>query len=239
MNFRIFMNIAMLIGSLFLCIGMIQSEIIQGKKTESNVTYQDQLRGLVYTVANRSDNLRAFGLDKKMVQQTLKQFERLEEDNDKRKITNLLRQGSSNTDVIEAFCGIKDKIRPRYAVAPFLIKEHNGRRSPIDIRRERVEFYEWASTVDIKLIYEMLELRQDPKPDSTKMFYGAIFLKDEDLLINRQSPWGEGVVSWKWTRVVRESVDKKIKLEEIMTQYFALMHFFIEVAQSPQGICEF
>ena len=75
----------MLIGSLFLTVGMMRSEIIQGKKTESNVTYQDQLRGMVYMSLNRSDNLRAFGLDKRMVQKTLKQFERLEENNDKRK----------------------------------------------------------------------------------------------------------------------------------------------------------
>ena len=37
--------------------------------------------------------------------------------------------------------------------------------------------------------------------------------------------WGEGVSSWKWIRVVREAKDKNIKLEEMMTQYFALMHF--------------
>ena len=57
----------------------------------------------------------------------------------------------------------------------FLVKEHNGRRKPIDIRRYRVEFDEWALTVDINLIYEMLNCDKIPSQIPPKCFMARYF----------------------------------------------------------------
>ena len=60
------------------------------------------------------------------------------------------------------------------------------------------------------------------KVDTTKMFYGAVFLKKEDYILENTNPWGQGNSSWKWKGVLRDARDEKVDLEEELPKYFAL-----------------
>jgi hypothetical protein len=236
MGFRIFINVALIIGGLFVIVGMIQGEIVQGKEVDVNVTYIDRLRDISFTAFDREVNLGYFGLDKVMIKETMKYIKRGEER--KKNIAAALKGIAEDQDAIQAFCGLNSEIRPRYAVAPYLIKEENGRRKALNVRRvKKVEYQDWAQNLYLKDIYAKFELRADPKVDTTKMFYGAIFLKKDEDLLQEISPWGNGPSSWKWKGVLRLAKDEQVKLNEIMAEYFALMLLFIETAQESGGVC--
>ena len=82
--------------------------------------------------------------------------------------------------VTKAFCGSTSEIRPRYAVALYLIVEKNGIRTIMNVRRStNIEYNDWALSLDLKLMYEELELQADPKFDSTKKnltFFESVLL---------------------------------------------------------------
>ena len=149
MYFRIFINTALIIGGAFVVFGMIQGEHVQGKKAEYFATYTDRLRDISYSSFEREVNLGEFGLDKKMIKDTMKQIERGEER--KKNIGVALKAIANDQKAIEAFCGINGEIRPRYAVAPYLIQEKNGRREPLNLRRvKKVKFQDWAQNLYLK-----------------------------------------------------------------------------------------
>ena len=238
MNFRMIINLAFLVGGIFVVFRMIQGEYVQREKVQTQVRYRDRLRDITYSSYERKNNLLEFGLDEKMVAQTISLIEKYEK-RYKRGIESGFDKVEAIDEVTKAFCGNSSDIRPRYAVAPYLILEKNGRRQVAEIRRStNIEYNEWALSLDLMLMYQELELRADPKTDSTKMFYAALLSKKEDMLSKRIHPWGEGS-SWKWKGVLRDSKDEKIKITEMLVEYFAIMHLYIERAQSSGGICEY
>ena len=237
MGFR-FINLALLLGGLLVIFGMIRGEYVQREKVEVQVTHRDRLRDLTFVSYERKNNLLDFGLDEKMVTQVLSLIDKYEEKY-KRKIAAGFDKVENIDAVTKAFCGNKSDVRPRYAAAPYLIIENNSRRQVLNVRRATtIEYQDWALSIDINLMYEQLELQADPKVDSTKMFYAALLTKKEDMLLNRISPWGKGS-SWKWKGVLRESKEEKINIEELLVESFALLHLYVEIAQSPNGVCEF
>tara|TARA_B100000925_G_C21964550_1_gene454916 strand:+ start:280 stop:1002 length:723 start_codon:yes stop_codon:yes gene_type:complete len=240
MYFRLVINVVLIIGCIVVVTGMINGEVIQGKKTETNYIYPDRLRDIRYSPSDRESNLRDFGLDEKMIKSTQKFVQKFESAQGDKRIKKVLQKIRKDQDAIRAVCGQNENIRPRYAVAPYLIKEENNRRVSVNIRRiKSVEFQEWISSAYLEEIYEHLELRKNPKVDTTKMFYGAVFLKKEDYILENTNPWGQGTSSWKWKGVLRDARDEKFPIEKELPQYFALMMMFIETAQGVDGVCEY
>ena len=238
MDFRFIINLALLIGGLFVAFRMTQGEYIQQKEIETSYKYMDQLRDINFSSYERKNNLLDFGLDENMVKQVISIIEKYEEKY-KRKIEAAFDKADEIDQVTKAFCGSTSEIRPRYAVAPYFIVENNGVRKTLDVRRAtNIEYNDWALSLDLKVMYEELELQADPKFDSTKMFYAALLTRKEDMLIKRIPPWGEGS-SWKWKGVLRESKEEKINIEQLLIEYFAVLHLYIEIAQSPSGICDY
>ena len=240
MYFRLVINVVLIIGCIVIVTGMIDGEVIQGKKVETNYVYPDRLRDIRYSPSDRESNLRDFGLDDKMIKSTQKFVDKFESTQGDKRIKKALQKIRDDQDAIRAICGQNENIRPRYAIAPYLIKEENNRRVSINIRRMKgIEFQDWISSAYLEEIYEYLELRKNPKVDTTKMFYGAVFLKKEDYILGKTNPWGQGNSSWKWKGVLRDARDEKVDLEEELPKYFALMMMFIETAQGVDGVCEY
>ena len=234
MKMRFIMNIAVLISLSLVSVPLLLNEFVPKEVIEVKRKNIDTLRDITYTSIDRKENLSSFGLSPEQVALAIKKIERYEEKY-KVPIRKKLSSTSEAEQVVEAFCGQVGTIRPRYAAVNFLVMEKNGRRLPVDIRRlKRIERQEWSLAMNVELFYKDLELVPDPKPDSTKMFVAAILSSKEDLLLDRISPWGKGS-SWKWKGVVRENKG----IEDKVVDYFAILHLFVEIAQSSDGICEY
>ena len=78
MYFRLVINVVLIIGCIVVVTGMINGEVIQGKKTETNYIYPDRLRDIRYSPSDRESNLRDFGLDEKMIKSTQKFVQKFE-----------------------------------------------------------------------------------------------------------------------------------------------------------------
>ena len=134
--------------------------------------------------------------------------------------------------LVDTFCARTSAIRPRYSAINWLIKESNGRREVIDpVRDVDLQEQEWAGRVSLEFIYQDLELREDPRADSTKMAIAALLTGNESALTNRERPYGEGDY-WLWDEVL----DQHPKIEKQLVEYFfAIMSLW----SSPTPLMEF
>ena len=53
MYFRLVINVVLIIGCIVIVTGMIDGEVIQGKKVETNYVYPDRLRDIRYSPSDR------------------------------------------------------------------------------------------------------------------------------------------------------------------------------------------
>lgn len=239
MSLRFWLNLSSLIAVGIFTGNMIRAEKVESKLISQDVVYVDRLVKLdiQYLETERRANLENMGLDSKMLRRALKKIKSWEKKQSK--IDALLQAAmDENGDMVEkSFCIKNPNERPRYYASVFLLKENKeGDLDIIDLKRiSQLENQEWAETIPFEAAYDKLELREDPKVDSTMMFAAALLSKNIDSIIDEDFPFGEGS-NWSWEDVKKQ--EKNNDIEEKVISYLALMHLFMESASNPvKRIC--
>lgn len=195
----------------------------------------DPLLGIEYTKSNRRINMKAFGLSERMQQSALDRMRRIEQRNG-RKIELLLEGADNPNAVVDAFCGDTAQVRPRYAALRFLVKEKNGLRNALRVSSVTgLDAQDWAVLAPVSDVYEAIELIDNREKDATLMALAAILEGREQDALKGFAPWGRGLLpgQWSWEKVVSTYAG----LDERVIEYLAVMHLFVEAANSDGGIC--
>ncbi len=136
----------------------------------------------------------------------------------------------------DALCGSTRQRRPRYGALEFLVEQEGEKRQTISLLEiSSLRRQEWTKTAPIQRVYETADLAKPAEPNSTVMAMAAIFTRNEETLIEGNSPWGATTLSrWSWDKVKEDHPG----IEERLVEYFALMHLTVEQARGDGGICE-
>lgn len=212
---------------------LISAEHIDTVKPEvSDIEYDDRLSDLVYSKSNREQNLAAFGLNESQVKQSRKYFRRYEQM--ERQILSRLTQ-NTEAGLADIFCSRTEDIRPRYAALGTLILTENGERIIWDPKEQNsFDIQAWASPYSLESIYEDIEKGRTELPSSTAMVVTAFVSGVEDAVITRLEPWGRSNRSWDWD-VVQSKYAKNMNK---VVEYFSILHYVTEMANSENGICQ-
>jgi len=137
-------------------------------------------------------------------------------------------------DVGRVFCPGTGIPQP-YAAMRFLVSGVGGRRDVVDV--ERLKLFEpqpWFDAAPVDAVYNRIELTSGRKSDATLMGVVSLLLSKEDDALDGQSPWSTGLMgSWGWGPV-RKTYPSS---EMLVIQYFSLMHYLTELANTREGIC--
>jgi hypothetical protein len=134
---------------------------------------------------------------------------------------------------VDVFCGHDSEIRPRYAVLRYAVQIRGEKRVPMPMKRIKLKPQDWVDALALKDMYADVELIKDVQPDATVMVVASILSNAEDLLNDREEPFGRGY-KWSWKRAKIEFPE----VQEAVIQYLANMHVMVEVAQGADGICD-
>ena len=192
----------------------------------------DQLRDISYRKGNRKENFEAFGLTDEEVDRALSRAKEVET-KEKKIIENLSSPPGDIELLVDSLCGHSSDIRPRYATLRYAVRIRGDKREPMDMRKIKFASQDWVDGLALKDMYATVELRKDPYIDSTVMMIAAILAGEEELLVERQPPFGRGS-DWSWKKAKREFTG----IEDAVIEYLAHMHVIIEVAQGIDGICD-
>ena len=137
-------------------------------------------------------------------------------------------------EVGDAFCP-SDKVPQPYSVLRYLLIEENERRDVIDVERViTLEEQPWYRISPVDGVYNQLERTDARKADATLMGVSALLLGREADALDGNAPWSTGMMgSWGFKKLKREDPT----IEMLVLQYFSLMHFLTEIANSRDGIC--
>ena len=212
---------------------LISAEHIDTVQPEvDDIEYDDRLSDLVYSKSNRDQNLTAFGLNESQVKQSRRYFKRYEKM--ERQILGRLTQ-NAETGLTDIFCSRTEDIRPRYAALGTLILMENGERIIWDPKEHNnFDVQAWSSPYSLESIYEDIEKGRSELPSSTAMVVTAFVSGVEDSVVTRQEPWGRSNRSWDWDVVQSKYANNMRKVIE----YFSILHFVTEMANSENGICQ-
>lgn len=224
--------LALVLGNVYL---ISQETITKSKEqTTDQLKRIDVLRDIVYSESSRAENFALFGLDDAGVKTALKRAALTEEDYGS-KLRQLLADAGEPLALADALCGSTDQVRPRYGALGFLVEGKGERRGPIDLRQaSTLERQDWSVASPIQSVFETAELSDGRQKDATVMALAAIFEGKEDLLIQRERPWGRPTTN-KWSYSTVKSDHPGV--EDRVIWYLAIMHVTVEIAQSSDGIC--
>lgn len=216
---------------------MLRKEILEAKKVEKQVTYVDRLinNNIRYLAVDRKENFEDFGMTSEMIRYATKQL-KLYEKQEARVIRMLQEVAQESPEIIQkAFCNSQQDYRSRYYAIQFLIEKKDSETPTlINLKKiSRLEIQPWTTALPIDEMYRTLELREDPRQDSTIMYVASVFGGQQDLLLNRDAPYGDGD-NWSWKEVLRKdrAIDRKV------ASYIAMMHLFTEKASDRNNeIC--
>ena len=237
MKLRFWLNLSGLIGTSILAGYMMRQEVVEAKEEKKEVSYVDTFvnNGGEYTKSQRKDNFAYFGMTKPMIKRAEMMLKRWDEQESK--IQELLKEAyQKDPEGIEkAFCAKNPNERPRYQAITYLVTRSKDFEYDIINLKKKLKKQGWSETIDIEDVYKLLELRENPKENTTVMYAAAIFSDQIDTVIDESYPWGQAS-NWSWDDVVKQNEDKLV--ENKVTDYLSLMHIFTEIAlDSNSSIC--
>lgn len=231
MNWRALFVALTLVGAVLLNMALAFWEHIPKPEGELEVVRVDEvLRHIQYTASTRRNNFKEMGMDDALADAAASRIDRLMRK--KEAWRELLAEQAA--EVGPSFCPGTGLPQP-YAVMRFIVKEENDRRDVID--SERLSLFEeqpWFVGSPVDAVYTSIELTTSRKADATVMGVGAVLLAKEDDLLDRMSPWSTGIMgTWGVSPLMSEYPTSR----RLLIEYFALMHYLTELANTRDGIC--
>ena len=233
----------MLTSGAFIVFGGLNAYLLTGEdiltfeqESGQTVREEDPLLRLRYTAGERRKNFEAYGLDEALCDEVMKAVEKLEKDSVGNVLEARFSEAGDPQALADALCGDGANMRPRYAALEFFVDEEGGKRTVIDLRQTTsLDRQEWAIDGPIAGVYRSVELAEDYKSDATAMGVAALLLSQEQLVFDRLSPWGRGLLAeWSWEEVI----ERYPEVQSQVVDYFAVMHLATEKAQEDGGICD-
>ena len=194
------------------------------------VRVDERLRHLQYLPTSRRNNFKEMGFDDELADACASMIDRYK--GKKQKFTTMLTDHAA--EVGDAFCP-SDRVPQPYAALRYLVIEENERRDVIDPERLIVfEEQPWYPIAPVDAVYNQLERTDGRKADATLMGVSALLLGRESDALDGNAPWSTGLMgTWGFTKLKRENPS----IQVMVLQYFSLMHYLTELANTKEGIC--
>ncbi len=194
------------------------------------VRVEEVLRHLSYTPSARRNNFKDMGMKDEQADATAKYIDRYARK--KALFAQLLVDQAGEMGAV--FCPGTGLPQP-YAALEYLVVEENERRDVMD--HERLKLFEtqpWFAAAPVDAVYTRMELTEGRKSEATVMGVAAMLVSKEEDALDGHSPWSTGIIgTWGWT-----PLKKNFPAVEMKTiQYFSLMHYLTELANTRDGIC--
>lgn len=214
--------------------------VLPDEKSKAEARKDDWLVSIRYQEQDREGNLKKFGFEDAEVKKILARISdlagRYRVKDPQADIVTARIDASEDDGLESAFCGAGETLPVRYGAMAYLIEEKGTALRPVDLEQiASFEYQDWATNARIQAAYAEAELTDDRKTDSVRMVMAAILARDEETLLQHDSPWGRGVFAggWSW-----EGVKKKHPgVTEHVVNYVAILHLVLEVARAEGGLC--
>ncbi len=198
---------------------------------EKVIKFEEPLTNLQYLAGNRRTNFQTMGMEFEMAESTANEISRLQ--GQAPRFTKMLSEQSA--EIAQAFC--PGALPQPYAALAYLVEEDNGVRRVVDpialTRFERQPWYDLEGLVPG--LYERFEQTESRKAEATLMAVSAALLGLSGDALANKSPWSTGLAGrWGFSRLSR----RQPRANLLAIKYFSLMHFFTELANTPDGICK-
>jgi hypothetical protein len=230
-SWRPWLVVLTLMVGFFVNIALITQERVPDPQAGPEVTVSDEpLRHLQYLKTSRRGNFKAMGMTDELADATANFIDKYGKQESRYK--TLLEDHA--TEIGDAFCPT-DRLPQPYAALRFLVFEENKRRDVVSADRlVRFEAQPWFESAPVVAVYNTLEVTHSRKPDATLMAVGGILLGREDDVLEGSAPFATGLMgSWGFKRLKKDNP----KVEMLVIQYFSMMHFLTELANTKGGIC--
>ncbi len=231
MTWRPWIVAAAFIAAVMINLVLVFQERLPEAKGGPEVSRVDEiLRHLQYTPSSRRNNFKKMGMSDDLAESSAKYIDRYT-----RKQPLFVQMLNEQAAMVgSAFCPGTGLPQP-YAVAQFLVTEVNERRDVVDPERLR-EFEEqpWFMTSQVPAIYTRFELTEGRYADATLLGVSALLVSKEDDALDGYAPFSTGIMGARgWGHLKKEH--PRVELTAI--QYFSLMHYLTELANTRDGIC--
>jgi len=195
------------------------------------IKIEERLRHLQYLKEQRRTNFSEMGMDTEMAHAAATYIDNRYARHRERLI-GLLEEHAG--EVGGAFCPSADLPQP-YAAAEFLVYEENQRRDVFAPEKLlTLESQAWFAGSPVESVYNTLEVTESRKNEATVMGVSALLLGRENDVLEGRAPWSQNLLgSWGFSRLKKDSPS----IEILAIQYFALMHYLTELANTRDGIC--
>ncbi len=210
---------------------LLVQEKLPGAATGPALTKLDErLRHISYPPTARRKNFKEMGMDDDLanvVANRIDKHQRLQA-----RFVKLL--AKQQAKIGDAFCSTTGLPQP-YSALRFLVEEENDERRVV--HTERLLHFEeqpWFRLAPVQAVYDHVELHGNRRADATLMGIAGILLGREKDVLDDIAPWKGGVFeAWGYQRLQREHP----RVQKLVIDYFSLMHYLTELANSPRGIC--
>ena len=191
---------------------------------------EEVLRHLSYTPSSRRNNFKEMGMKDEVADATAKYVDRFAR---KQPLFAQLLVDQAD-DMGRVFCPGTGLPQP-YSALEYLVLEENERRDVIDPERLKMfEAQSWFAESSINAVYTKMELTEGRKTEATVMGIAAMLQSKEEDALDGHSPWSTGIIgTWGWTPLKKTFPAVEMKV----IQYFSLMHYLTEIANTREGIC--
>ena len=117
----------------------------------------------------------------------------------------------------------------------WLVVEDAGSRYVVQHQRTTIlEPQSWFEQSLVPALYDEFERSKRRKADATLMGVSSVLLNQENEALRGASPWSMGVMgTWSFARLQTNSP----KITKMVIEYFGLMHYLTELANTNRGIC--
>ena len=210
---------------------VVKEQLPDGEVKQEVTRVEERLRHLQYLKEQRRSNLKEMGLDDDFAHAVASYIDSHYVRHQQR-FQDLLAEKAGDVGV--AFCPSAGLPQP-YAALEFLVHEENQRRDVFSPDRLlSLEAQPWFGTSQATAVYETLEVTESRKSDATLMGVSALLVSREKDVLAGRSPWSMGALgSWGFRKLKKESPSVEI----LVIQYFSLMHYLTELANTREGIC--
>ncbi len=209
---------------------VVQERLPEAQGGPQVARIDEVLRHMQYTPATRRNNFKNMGMSPELAESAAKYIDRYT-----RKQPLFVQMLSEQAAMVGgAFCPGTGLPQP-YAAAQFLVTDVNDRRDVVDPERLR-EFEEqpWFIASPVQAIYTHFELTEGRFGDATLLGVSALLVSKEDDALYGYAPFSTGIMGARGWKPLKKQ-HPRVELTAI--QYFSLMHYLTELANTRDGIC--